>query len=218
VNLFLIAALTAALSLPTPPTPAPAVASEWAQTGYGPGLTFYNPYEKTLTPSSVGAIRSRWEIATHGAPECLDACEALALLLYDLLDGTPRDEALQRLKRHPLESPGVQSIIEGSYLGRTAANVWASGYVLQTFEAALWSFHTTENFRDAILAAVNLGEDADTTGAVCGQIAGACYGVSGIPIEWLDRLAMRAELETMALQLSVRISPQNAGDSEQHPV
>jgi len=155
---------------------------------------------------------------THGAPECLDACEALALLLYDLLDGTPRDEALQQLKRHPLESPGVQRIIEGSYLGKTAANVWASGYVLQTLEAALWSFHTTENFRDAILAAVNLGEDADTTGAVCGQIAGACYGVSGIPIEWLDRLAMRAELETMALQLSVRISPQNAGDSEQHPV
>jgi ADP-ribosyl-[dinitrogen reductase] hydrolase len=138
---------------------------------------------------------------THGAPECLDACETLALLVYDLLDGTSRGEALERLKRHTVDSPAVQKIIEGSYIGKTAANVWASGYVLQTLEAALWSFHTTENFRDAILAAVNLGEDADTTGAVCGQIAGAYYGIKGIPAEWLEKLAMRSEIETMALSL-----------------
>jgi outer membrane protein assembly factor BamB len=78
VNLFLIAALTAALSLPTPPAPAPAPASEWAQTGYGPGLTFYNPHESRLTASSVGAITSRWEMSTHGAPECEVGREPLA--------------------------------------------------------------------------------------------------------------------------------------------
>ncbi len=78
MNLFLIAAVAAALSLPTPPAPAPAPASEWAQTGYGPGLTFYNPYETRLTSSSVDAITSRWEISTHGAPECEVGREPLA--------------------------------------------------------------------------------------------------------------------------------------------
>ncbi|MEU8655922.1 PQQ-binding-like beta-propeller repeat protein [Actinoplanes philippinensis] len=78
MNLFLIAALTAALSLPTPTAPAPAPASDWAQTGYGPGQTFYNPFETTLTPSTVGSIRQRWEIPTHGAPECEVGREPLA--------------------------------------------------------------------------------------------------------------------------------------------
>lgn len=78
MNLFLIAAFTAALSLPTPPAPAPAPASEWTQSGYGPGLTFYNPHENALTPSSVNAITSRWDIATHGAPECEVGREPLA--------------------------------------------------------------------------------------------------------------------------------------------
>jgi ADP-ribosyl-[dinitrogen reductase] hydrolase len=138
---------------------------------------------------------------THGAAECLDGCEILAILLHELLAGVPKEEALNRLKLHRVESPGVQRIIEGSYLHKSAAEVWASGYVLQTLEAAIWSFYSTQGFRDAILAAVNLGEDADTTGAVCGQIAGACYGLDAIPTDWRAKLAMRDELEAMALQL-----------------
>jgi ADP-ribosyl-[dinitrogen reductase] hydrolase len=62
-----------------------------------------------------------------------------------------------------------------------------SGNGVKSLEAALWAFHLAEHFREAVLKAVNLGDDADTTGAVCGQMAGAYWGVAGIPPEWLDR-------------------------------
>ena len=68
-------------------------------------------------------------------------------------------------------------------------------------ETALWCFHQTDSFREAILRAVNLGDDADTTGAVCGQIAGAYYGVEGIPDAWLEKLAMREKIEELADRL-----------------
>ncbi|MBO3740534.1 outer membrane protein assembly factor BamB family protein [Actinoplanes flavus] len=76
MNFILIAALGAALSLPAAPVPSPA--SEWTQTGYGPGLTFYNPHETELTPSSVGTIKRRWDMATHGSLECEVGREPLA--------------------------------------------------------------------------------------------------------------------------------------------
>ena len=59
----------------------------------------------------------------------------------------------------------------------------------RSLEAALCAFHSAESFREAVLHAVNIGDDADTTGAVCGQLAGACWGAEGIPKEWLDGLA-----------------------------
>jgi ADP-ribosyl-[dinitrogen reductase] hydrolase len=67
--------------------------------------------------------------------------------------------------------------------------------VVKTLEAALWAFHGASDFRQAVLRAVNLGDDADTTGAVCGQLAGACWGEEGIPSAWRDGLAGRDQLE-----------------------
>jgi ADP-ribosylglycohydrolase len=68
-------------------------------------------------------------------------------------------------------------------------------------EAALWAFYHSDNFRDGCLLAVNLGDDADTTGAVYGQIAGAFYGESGIPASWLKRIAQRDLITQLADQL-----------------
>jgi ADP-ribosyl-[dinitrogen reductase] hydrolase len=73
--------------------------------------------------------------------------------------------------------------------------------VVQSLEAALWSFWTTDSFEAAILQAVNLGDDADTTAAVCGQVAGAFYGETGIPQHWLEKLVMRAEISNLAERL-----------------
>ena len=61
--------------------------------------------------------------------------------------------------------------------------------MVKSLEAALWAFRHTKDFREAVLRAVNLGDDADTTGAVCGQVAGTYWGESGIPQEWRDGLA-----------------------------
>jgi len=75
------------------------------------------------------------------------------------------------------------------------ADVDDAAQIFWSMEAALWAFHDADNFRQAVLKAVNLGDDADTTGAVCGQLAGACWGEAGIPEEWLAELAGREMIE-----------------------
>ncbi len=87
-------------------------------------------------------------------------------------------------------------------MDKEAAEIQGSGYVVKSLEAALWCFWHTDTFEDAILQAVNLGDDADTTGAVCGQIAGAYYEKKGIPDAWLNRLVMRDEISDLADQLA----------------
>ena len=72
-----------------------------------------------------------------------------------------------------------------------------SGWAVSTLQAALWAFHTTDNFEEALIAAVNLGGDADTIGAVCGQIAGAYYGYSAIPERWLAAVKDRGKLDNL---------------------
>ena len=76
-----------------------------------------------------------------------------------------------------------------------------TGYVVKSLEAALWAFHHSDTFQEGCLLAVNLGDDADTTGAVYGQLAGAFYGEQGIPEVWRSRLTMRDLIETRAVQL-----------------
>ena len=70
-----------------------------------------------------------------------------------------------------------------------------SGWCVSTLQAALWAFYSTENFENALIEAVNLGGDADTIGAVCGQIAGAYYGYSAIPERWLAAIKDQKKLD-----------------------
>ncbi|MDR2637249.1 MAG: ADP-ribosylglycohydrolase family protein, partial [Zoogloeaceae bacterium] len=90
------------------------------------------------------------------------------------------------------------------YRTKTEEAIRGSGYVVESLEAALWAFARTESFAEAILMAANLGDDADTTAAVCGQVAGAYYGERGIPPHWLERLALRAEITALADALGRR--------------
>ena len=95
-------------------------------------------------------------------------------------------------------------IARGEYRNKSADKIRGTGYVVESLEAALWCFLQTDTFESAILKAANLGDDADTTAAVCGQVAGAYYGERGIPPRWLDRLALRSTIATMADQLARR--------------
>ncbi len=85
-----------------------------------------------------------------------------------------------------------------SYFEKSRDEVRGSGYAVASLEAALWCFHTTSSFEAAVLDAVNQGEDADTTAAIVGQVAGAFYGVQGIPATWLEKLHRRMEILGMA--------------------
>jgi ADP-ribosylglycohydrolase len=145
---------------------------------------------------------------THGATECVDACRYFAGLLLAALAGLPKEAILNNdyepavrcFLGEPL-APKVAEIAGGSFKVKEPPQIRGSGYVIHTLEAALWAFHATDTFRDGALKVVNLGEDADTTGAVYGQIAGAYYGEAGIPAEWRAKLAMRELIEQRAGEL-----------------
>lgn len=91
--------------------------------------------------------------------------------------------------------------MDGSYRGKPRSAIGSSGYVIHTLEASIWCVSETTTFRDAVLLAVNLGDDADTVGAVTGQIAGAAYGLTGIPQELVIRLAWNERLVAISEQL-----------------
>ena len=97
----------------------------------------------------------------------------------------------------------------GSWRGKHRMAIRASGYVAHSLEAALWSVGSTGDFRSAVLRAANLGEDADTTAAITGKLAGALYGASGIPQDWRGKVAWGARITTLAeglLKSSLRLS------------
>jgi len=77
------------------------------------------------------------------------------------------------------------------------AEIKSSGYVVDTLEAALWCLLNTDNYKDCVLKAINLGDDTDTVAAVAGGLAGMFYGVEGVPKEWLNQLARRDYIETL---------------------
>jgi ADP-ribosyl-[dinitrogen reductase] hydrolase len=89
----------------------------------------------------------------------------------------------------------IERISAGSFKRKEPPAIRGTGFVVDSLEAALWAFHKTKNFREGALLSVNLGDDADTTGAVYGQIAGAYYGFSGIPEEWSEKIALRETVQ-----------------------
>jgi ADP-ribosyl-[dinitrogen reductase] hydrolase len=138
---------------------------------------------------------------THGTLECLDACRVLGDILYQALSGAGKAETLLSTAPEQLHSEKIQKIAGGDYRDKPEAKIRGSGYVVEALEAALWCFWVTDSFEEAILKAANLGDDADTTAAICGQVAGAFYGESGIPSSWLEKLAMREEMVDLANKL-----------------
>jgi ADP-ribosylglycohydrolase len=148
---------------------------------------------------------------THGAPTCIHACRYMGALIVGALTGAPKAELLSKRyvppgaddvwDREPL-CEEIDAIAAGSFKEKDPPEIRGKGYVVDSLEAALWAFHRSDSFEAGALAAVNLGDDADTTGAVYGQLAGAFYGVGRIPDRWLDKLAMRTLIEEYAVRLA----------------
>ena len=142
---------------------------------------------------------------THGALEAVDACRYFAALIVGALQGRSKADLLGPAfspveglwEREPL-APAVAEIARGSFHRRNPPEIRGSGYVIHSLEAALWAFAKSRSFEEGALLAVNLGEDADTTGAVYGQLAGAFYGVEAIPEGWRATLHGRETLERFA--------------------
>lgn len=145
-------------------------------------------------------LASKQSRATHGTMECLDACELFTAQLVDALAGADKMAATR--PRVMQLTPNSLAINGGEWKQKTRDQIRSSAYVIDTLEAALWAVWTGGNFRDAVLLAANLGGDAAGVAAVAGQLAGALYGATGIPQEWLQTLAWRDKLEQLAADLA----------------
>jgi ADP-ribosylglycohydrolase len=154
---------------------------------------------------------------THGVATAVDASRYLGALLVGAVNGVTREELLSEryspISGYYEENPLVEEIDEiarGSFKHRQPPEIQGSGYVVKSLEAALWALYHSRSFREGCLLAVNLGDDADTTGAVYGQLAGAFYGESGIPESWRSQVAYRQLIESMADKLfALAQSPAN---------
>lgn len=156
----------------------------------------------------------RWQHAvnssatTHGARACLDACGLYSDLIVRALDGASRDTILDTASIPTGlftddSNSDILAIAKGSYTRKMPPEIKGTGYVVDALEAALWAFHHSDSFEQGALMAVNLGDDADTTGAIFGQLAGAFYGESGIPAAWREQLAQHDLITRYAEQLYV---------------
>ncbi|HWP24082.1 MAG TPA: ADP-ribosylglycohydrolase family protein [Candidatus Binatia bacterium] len=147
---------------------------------------------------------------THGAVECIDASRLLGRIICRALSGSSKDEVALGDSQTFAGSEKIVAIARGAYLEKQESSVRGSGYVVDSLEAAMWCFAHTHSFKEAVLMAANLGDDADTTAAVCGQVAGAYYGAGEIPPVWIERLALHSEITELADRL-YRASKKRAG-------
>jgi ADP-ribosylglycohydrolase len=145
---------------------------------------------------------------THGAAEAVDACRCFGGLLVGALTGVDKDQLLAPMyspapglwERQPLY-PSIASVSAGSYRSKEPPAILGTGHVVKSLEAALWAVQKGTGFEDSVLMAVNLGDDADTTGAICGQLAGALYGAEAIPEVLKIGLAQESAISGFAERL-----------------
>jgi ADP-ribosyl-[dinitrogen reductase] hydrolase len=152
---------------------------------------------------------------THGTRAAVDACRYFASLIIGALRGHEKSTLLNSYffpgnepdywQKNPLD-PKIATVVLGSFKTKGPPEIKGTGYVVESLEAALWAFERSRSFREGALLAVNLGDDADTTAAIYGQLAGAFYGPDQIPTEWKTKLAMRDFIQEKVDQL-IAIAP-----------
>ena len=145
---------------------------------------------------------------THGARAAVDACRYYGGLIVGALNGMGKDVLLGEQfspvnnywETQPLVGE-IDQIARGSFKEKQPPEIKGTGYVVDSLEATLWALYHSETFEGGCLLAVNLGDDADTTGAVYGQLAGAFYGEEGIPSAWRSKLAFNNLIRIIADQI-----------------
>ncbi|CAF1036676.1 unnamed protein product [Didymodactylos carnosus] len=141
-------------------------------------------------------------LITHGDQSANDACRYYGALIVGALQGKKKSELLNKdfysnheewFSSKPLH-PEILKIAQGSYQkeGGYEDGIRGKGYIVNALEAALWAFWSNEDsFEKGVLAAVNLGDDTDTTAAIYGQLAGAYYGYKNLPTKWVEHIYAR---------------------------
>lgn len=174
-------------------------------------------YVKDKTITERFQITKQVSSITHGHIRSVIACFYYLEFARKLINGmdkfeiynnlqTEIPEYLNSLSINQNEIKIFERLLEENIYERTEEEILSSGYVLHTLEASIWCLLTTENYRDAALKAVNLGEDTDTNGAVTGGLVGLLYGYEAIPDTWLNKLARLEDIGDLADRLREFIS------------
>jgi len=166
------------------------------------------PLAYAKTPSRAIELSGESSKTTHALDVCVDACRYMGALIVGAVQGYSKEQLLSPQfspvenywDLHPL-SRDICTIANGSFRKKEPPEIRGRGYVVDSLEAALWAFARTDTFEEGCLAAVNLGDDADTTGAIYGQLAGACYGVGAIPDKWKNTIVKRELIEQFSNDL-----------------
>ncbi|QRA44178.1 ADP-ribosylglycohydrolase family protein [Chryseobacterium cucumeris] len=177
-------------------------------------LAFYlekeNDIQKLyLTVKEVSAI-------THGHFRSVFACFIYVIFAIQLLKGKNKKEAYEQTQNitlkyaeeqgfNPNEIELFRRILKNDISKYPEDEIKSGGYVLQSLEASLWCFLNSETYSEAVLKAVNLGEDTDTTGAITGGIAGIYYGYENIPQEWISELVRKDDIEALCEKLHQKL-------------
>jgi len=157
-------------------------------------VAMYYAHSPLATVATMAADSSR---TTHAAAEAVDACMLFAAQLRMALAGHDKQAILLGHGATP-DAPAIAALALRDHVAVDATAIRGSGYVVDALSAALWCFATTDDYASAVLKAANLGDDADTTAAICGQLAGAYYGLEGIPAGWRQTLHDAAMLLAVA--------------------
>jgi len=153
-------------------------------------------------PDMVVRMSAESSRPTHPARRPVDACRVLAAMTAALIRGEPweRVSAGDFWDGDELH-PEIEAITRGGWRGKEPPAIRGTGFCVHALEAAIWAVDGTTDFRTAVLRATNLGDDADTTAAIAGQLAGARFGAAGIPAPWLRKLAMHDLIVSFADRL-----------------
>lgn len=164
-------------------------------------LSFYLEKRDTERQFEIAHQVSR---LTHGHPRSQMACGIYIQVAINLLKGDSPQKAYERMKDVVLDyyskEPYVNElchfrrIVQSDISELPEIEIRSDGYVIHTLEAGLWSFLNSNSYRDAVLTAVNLGGDTDTTGAVTGGLAGIYYGYDNIPREWIRKIVKAKDI------------------------
>ncbi|WP_312952354.1 ADP-ribosylglycohydrolase family protein [Superficieibacter sp.] len=174
---------------------APDTAGNGSLMRLAPAVLYYWPDRAQAIHYAEASSRT-----THAAPEAVASCRLFAQYLLNALSGKDKAAILTDIDELPAQ-PALLEIARGSYRQKPRSAIHGTGYCVQSLEAALWCFYHGEDFEQTILLAANLGDDADTTAAIVGQLAGAFYGVDGIPSAWREKLWQYDDIDALAQQL-----------------
>jgi ADP-ribosylglycohydrolase len=178
-------------------------------------LLFHETWQaEKLDLNAAWALTEAVASVTHGHARSTLGCFIYLLVARQLLQGVPPAAAYEQARTATntwlhtqakaaafYEWPTYGQLLDGTLPTLAADEIKSSGYVVHTLEAALWCLLTQDTYQATVLAAVNLGDDTDTTGAVAGGLAGLAYGEAAIPAEWLGVLVRRADIEDLAARL-----------------